>query len=236
MIIFPHDLVPQGGENWLRLRLGRPTASEFSSILTPAKGQKSSSQKVFAARHIDERVTGGPKDVKPYFNSDMQRGQDREHEACMMFERETGFITGRVGFVTSDDGRFGASPDRLIYSNLTKPYSGLEVKNYQAEQHFQWQEEGTLPNDFKCQVHGCMVVTGFKTWYWMNHCPPYDPIILCVPWDEFTDKLAKALDEFDREVFRPMLERQCANSVIRRQVEEFDAEYARMLAKAKAMM
>lgn len=233
MIIFPETLVAQGSEHWLRLRLGRPTASELSSILTPAQGKKSASQKTFAARHVDERITGGPKDVKPYFSADMERGQMREHEATMAFERDTGFLTRKVGFVTTDDGRFGCSPDRLLYGDEEQvlPFAGLEVKNYAADNHLLWQEEGTLPNDFKCQVHGCMVVTGLKCWYWMNYCPPYDPIVLRVDADDFTAKLADALDEFDRTIFRPMLARQCENASIRQQVAEFDAEYANMLAK-----
>jgi hypothetical protein len=234
VIVFPTSLVKQGSDEWTRLRLGRPTASEFGSILTPAKGQKSASQRGFAARHVDERVTGGPQDVKPYMSADMERGQMREHEARMRFEAETGLCTSKVGFVTTDDGRFGASPDALVYSaegdNLI---AGLEIKNYSAVDHFAWQEEGTLPNDFKCQVHGSMVVTGLKQWWWMNNCPPYDPIILLVLWDDFTTKLAAALEEFDRDVFKPLLAKVCENGAIRRQVEEFDREYEAMLAKAK---
>ena len=236
MIIFPESHVPQGKETWLRLRLGRPTASEFSSILTPAKGQKSSSQRAFAARHVDERITGGPKDVKPYFNADMERGQLQEHPARLTFERETGLIARKVGFVVTDDMRFGCSPDGLLYEpeNLGI-VAGLEIKNYAAEQHLLWQEEGVLPNDFKCQVHGGMIVCGLKTWWWMNNCPPYDPLIIRVDWDEFTNKLAAALDEFDRDVFRPMLDRQCQNSIIAQQVAEFDREYLRMCNKAKSL-
>lgn len=238
MVIFPHDLVPQGGENWFRLRLGRPTASEFDKILTPAKGQKSTAQRGYAARHVDERVTGGPVDVKPaYSNPDMERGHSREHEAAMRFEHETGFLTRKVGFVATDDGRFGASPDRLVYldEDSPEPFACLEVKNYNANDHLLWQEDGGLPNDFKCQTHGEMIVTGLKACYWLQNCPPYDPIILRVDWDDFTTKLAEALDEFDRTIFRPMLAKICENAAIRAQVEEFDREYERMLSKARSL-
>ncbi len=238
MIAFPDTYVAGGAneEEWIRLRLGRPTASEFSSILTPALGKKSASQKPFAARHVDERVTGGPKDVKPaYSNHNMERGNLREHEAAMAFERETGLLTRKIGYCCTDDGRFGGSPDRLVAADEEQfPFAGLEIKNYAAAEHFQWQEENALPNDFKCQVHGCMIVTGLREWYWMNYCPPYDPIIVRVLWDDFTTKLAEALEDFDKNVFRPMLARQCENSVIRSQVEQFDREYAALLAKAKA--
>jgi len=217
VIVFPHELFPQGKQEWLRLRLGRPTASEFGSILTPAQGKPSAARKPFAARHVDERVSGGPVDVKDgYMTKDMERGVMREHEACMIFERETGLFTRKVGFVATDDGRFGCSPDRLVCPDEeSPPFTGLEVKNYNAVDHFAWQEEGTLPNDFKCQVHGCMIVTGFRSWWWMNHCPPYEPVIIEVHWDAFTNKLAAALEEFDRDVFRPMLARVCENAVLR---------------------
>ncbi len=219
----------------MRLRLGRPTASEFGSILTPAQGKKSASQRGFAARHVDERVTGGPPDVKPgYMTKDMERGVMREHEAACRFEHETGYFLRKVGFCTTDDGRFGASPDRLVYldDEVKEPFGVLEIKNYNAVDHFVWSEANELPTDFKCQVHGEMVVTGLKTAFWMNNCPPYDPIIVRVDWDEFTTKLAAALDEFDSTVFRPMLAKVCENAAIRRQVEQFDREYAAMLEKA----
>lgn len=239
MILFSHEQFPQGKDDWFRLRLGRPTASEFGSILTPAKGQKSASQRPYAARCVDERVTGGPTDVKDtYMTKDMERGVMRENEAACRFEHETGYYTRKVGFCTTDDGRFGASPDRLVYlyDQVPEPFAVLEIKNYNAVDHFAWAEENVLPNDFKCQVHGEMIVTGLKTAYWMNNCPPYDPVIVRVDWDDFTNKLAYHLNEFDLTVFKPLLAKVCENGAIRRDVEKFDREYAALLQMAKRSM
>jgi len=232
MIIVPHETIAQGSDDWRRLRLGRPTSSEFDQIITPAKGQPSSSRRRLAARHVDERVTGGPTDVKPYMTHEMERGLLREHEARCRFERETGFYLRKVGFVATDDGRFGASPDALVYldENVPEPFGCLEVKNYNATDHLLWSEDDALPNDFRCQVNGHLAVSGLKTAFWMSNCPPFSPLILRVDWDDFTTKLAQALDEFDRDVFRPMLARVCENTVLRQQVADFDAEYERMIA------
>lgn len=227
MILFPHETLQQGSTDWLKLRTGRPTASEFDNILTPAKGQKSSSQRKFAIRHVDERIFGGPRDVKPgYSNEAMERGQLREPEGLGRFETEYGLVTERVGFVLTDDRRFGCSPDAMVKGDGRDAtyLGGVEVKNYQATDHFEWLEAGTLPNDFKNQVHGCMIVTGLKTWWWMNNCPPYEPVFVRVDWNEYTDKLKAALDEYHAEVYLPHLNRVRQNRIIAMDIDRFDAE------------
>lgn len=224
MILFPHEKLQQGSTDWLKLRTGRPTASEFDSILTPAKGQKSSSQRKFAVKHMDERVHGGARDIKPgYSNEAMEKGQMREPEGVGRFEAAFGLTTRKVGFCLTDDRRFGCSPDALVYDGESLA-GGLEVKNYSAVEHFEWMDAGTLPNEFKNQVNGCMIVTGLKTWWWMNNCPPYEPIFIRTDWNEYTDKLAAALDEYDREVFQPLLAKVRQNRIIAMDIDRFDAE------------
>ena len=110
--------VEQGSPEWFGLRLGRPTASEFSRIITPAKADYSAQ----AADYIDELIgvklnaLDGrfPPWVEKYTSRDMANGEAFEGEARFWYSMETGNRVRQVGFVTTDDGRFGCSPDGLV--------------------------------------------------------------------------------------------------------------------------
>ena len=52
----------QGTEGWFAARLGIPTASEFSDIITPAKGDYSASAPKYIARLIDDIVRPGARE------------------------------------------------------------------------------------------------------------------------------------------------------------------------------
>jgi hypothetical protein len=56
--------------------------------------------------------------------------------------------------------------------------------------------EGVLPDAYKLQVHWSMAVTGLKTWHFMSYFPELEPLILAIQWDDFTDKVCAAQDDF----------------------------------------
>ena len=58
---------------------------------------------------------------------------------------------------------------------------------------------GVLPDDYRQQVHGSMAVTGLRTWYFISYCRGLRPFVIKVEWDEYTDKIKEALDEFKAE-------------------------------------
>jgi YqaJ-like viral recombinase domain len=101
--------VVQGSPEWLMLRAGLPTASEFSRILTP-KGRVSKSSRDYKAWLLAERVLRHPLTVKQ--TAAMIRGTEFEAEAVEFYEGVTEAKTERIGFVTTDSGLIGASPDR----------------------------------------------------------------------------------------------------------------------------
>ena len=106
-----HD-VPQRSAEWYRLRLGIATASNFDKILTPL-GKLSESFRKFAIRLATERVLGEPME-DGYTSEWMERGRELEADAAAAYAFATETETRTVGFITTDDGRLGASPDRLI--------------------------------------------------------------------------------------------------------------------------
>jgi len=41
-----------------------------------------------------------------------------------------------------------------------------------------------------------MVVTGLREWWFVSYHVGTEPFVHCLKWDEYTDKVAEALDEF----------------------------------------
>lgn len=193
--------VEQGSQEWLKLRLGRPTASNFSRIIT-AKGRKLSKS---ADGYIDQLLgeQGAlhmPARAPDYTrNSAIQWGVETEAEARRWFQMESGLKIAKVGFITTDDGRFGCSPDGLVIDTNGKTIGGLELKCPQPEAHMRWTREtacGHFPAEHIAQVHGCMVVTGLPCWWFVSYCPGLEPICHPVGPDMFTEELRVCLESF----------------------------------------
>lgn len=161
--------VEQGSEEWLSLRAGMPTASEFTSLLTPKKWELSKSLPKYAIRLATEIVLGCPLDRDLSRNEDVQRGIYLEEKAALSYEFETGETLTTVGFVTDDDGRYGASPDRLVGENGL-----LEIKCPRPENHASYVLNGFEEN-YYLQVQGQLLVTGRQWCDRYSYCPGLRP-------------------------------------------------------------
>jgi len=192
----------QGSDEWRLAHLGIPTASEFKKIITPAQGKFSESHREFASRLVGERISGGFDDVKELFDIHIIRGIEHEPRALAAYQYTTGRIARSVGFVLRDDGKAGCSPDGMVYESEEAPYEnpegGLEFKCPTLTKFLMWQEEGILPLEHKCQVHGCLAITGLPWWDFVAfHTQfPDKPFIVRVTPDEFTKNLSVALEKF----------------------------------------
>lgn len=120
--------VKQGSYEWQQLRLGIPTASEFHRIITPANVDLSVSCASYAWHLIAERILGYP--IESPTTALMDRGTHMEREAVKWYEFDRDCDAIPVGLLTTADGRFGASPDRLVGDEGL-----LEVKCPQANNH-----------------------------------------------------------------------------------------------------
>ena len=109
-----HNL-EQGTDEWLALRAGKPTASEFSKLIT-STGDTSKSMKAYAEQLGGEMYAGQPLDTWEG-NKYTDRGLEIEDEAVSWYEMMNGIDTEKVGFVTDDDSQYGCSPDRLVGDN-----------------------------------------------------------------------------------------------------------------------
>jgi hypothetical protein len=141
----------QHSEAWELARLGIPTSSEFSRILTPG-GERSAQWKGYAYRLIAERLLQAP--LEHYSSPAMERGQIVEEEAIAWYEFDTGEETTKVGFITDDTGIMGCSPDRLIGEDGL-----LEVKCPLPPAQVEYLITGRAQRHHKPQLQGQLMIT-----------------------------------------------------------------------------
>ena len=187
-------IAPQRSEAWFAARRGVPTCSRFDSILTPKTGRPSSAQESLINELIAECIQppeGGF--IKPaYVSPEMEYGMRLEAEARCAYELEhaTGPVT-EVGFLLHDSGLFGGSPDALVGED-----GGVEIKCPNLATHIGYVREGVLPSEYRCQVHGYLVVTGRAWWDFFSYARGAQPLHLRVTRDDFTAKLEAELRAF----------------------------------------
>ena len=127
----------------------------------------------------------------------MAQGILHEPDARNYYKKITGYDVEEVGFCTMDEGIAGASPDGLIQTVHGDIWDhGLEIKCPQPETHIKYVYENVLPNTYKPQVHFCMAVTGLKRWDFFSYHPAMKHLLVTVEWDDYTDKVVAALEEF----------------------------------------
>lgn len=190
-----HD-VEQGTAAWFALRLGVPTASEFHKILTPG-GMRSDQRARYALRLVTEKLLGRTLDTVEGV-AWMERGKELEPDAARMYEFEQGVATERIGFVTTDDGRIGCSPDRRIVG----ANAGIEIKCPAPHTHVSYLIDGFGPAYFS-QVQGQLFVTG---WDWIDRYSfhPEMPPVRQRTWPDarYQATLATSLREFCTDLDR----------------------------------
>lgn len=120
-----HD-VEQNTDEWLRLRAGMPTASEFSRMIT-AKGEASEQLDGYAAQLAAELYAGRALD-RWEGNRWTERGHELEDEARAAYEFIYGVTIERVGFVTNHD--VGCSPDGLVDVDGLTEFKCLSAKEH----------------------------------------------------------------------------------------------------------
>lgn len=162
-----HD-VKQGSADWFAVRLGIPTASEFHRILTPT-GKQSAQARPYAFRLATERLLNRPLESIDHLEW-VERGKILEPEAARAYEIITGETTRPVGFITSDDGRMGCSPDRLVVG----AQGGLEIKCPAPQTHLAYLIDGLGP-DYRPQVQGQMLVADLEYVDFFSYHPEMPP-------------------------------------------------------------
>jgi hypothetical protein len=151
--------VQQGSKEWHELRRRIPTASCFGKILTPKElriggaGSFSYLAQKFAETVSEEIIDWGDTDWT-------WRGKVLEKNVWPWYEFEYGVDVQHVGFVTTDDGTAGGSPDGLVGDD-----GGAEVKTPMMHTHVKYMlKPELLLGQYRLQVQGNLWVTGRKWW------------------------------------------------------------------------
>lgn len=186
-----HDVV-QGTAAWQAVRLGIPTASEFHKIITAAKGDLSKQARKYAHQLVAETLLGEPLDTGIGNLEWIARGKLLEPHAVQQYEFTTDTETRAVGFITTNDGRLGCSPDRLIVGQR----GGLEIKCTAPATHMGFLIDGP-GDDYKQQVQGQLAIAELEYVDLYAFHPSLPPAQIRTHRDEsYIAKMRAALTEF----------------------------------------
>ena len=106
-----YDNINQGTSEWLSLRAGKFTGSDFHSLL----GNSETKKKILYKKAI-ERLTNTILDEDNITSKDIERGKEEEKNARLLYEMETNQEVQQIGFAELDEW-VGCSPDGLTSDN-----------------------------------------------------------------------------------------------------------------------
>ena len=189
----------QNTTEWLALRSGIPTASEFDRILTKS-GKPSTQAEKYLHKLLAERIMGHP--VANHVTGWMDRGSQMESEAVAYYEGVRELDTVRVGFVTNDTKTIGASPDRLVGDNGL-----LEIKVPSEHVHVSYLLTRAVDAEYYPQVQGQLFIAERAWLDIMSYHPEMPPALIRVERDDdFIKKLSAAVGAFSEALERAAVE------------------------------
>jgi hypothetical protein len=194
--------VEPGSDDWLDKRKGIPCTSGFQNIVTPLGARTSGKRRVdYMNRLIAERLLGYS--MESTFETIWTlRGRELEPQAARAFADEYMVTLEPGGFITTDDGRAGCSPDRLVRSQRGRgpPYKlreGLELKCPAPWTQVGYLLQGGVSEHYRQQVQGQLFVGEFDVMHLWSFHPQMPPAYVVTVRDaKFIARLAEELDLF----------------------------------------
>jgi len=187
--------VKQGSMEWLEARAGIPTASEADALISPTwKIRTGQGVETYVAKKLAEHWIQGP--LPAWHGNEAEIGQVLEERAKPWYELTYGITLQEVGFITTDDGFAGCSPDAMVNDNC-----GLEIKCPAMHTHVGYLLDGILPTEYEVQVHFSMFVTGVKNWQFMSYNSQLPKLVLPIKRDDDKCKIIATALELFREKF-----------------------------------
>lgn len=181
--------IEQGSEEWLKLRLGVATASNFDKIITPT-GKESTQFEKYALELATQLLVSEP-DLT-YKNEIMQRGNTLEPLARQFYQEATLNFVDEITMFKSDCGNFGYSPDGLVGEEGL-----IEIKCPLATTHLKYLIDDKLPSEYIPQVQGGLFISGRKWCDFVSFHPNFKEKNLFVKRverdDDFISKLENGL-------------------------------------------
>jgi putative phage-type endonuclease len=190
--------IEQGSEAWLRIRLGKVTASRVADVMAKTKTGISASRGNYLIELALQRVTRVIE--ASYTNDAMQWGTEHEQTARTAFEVAHNVFVDQVAFVDHPTIKdFGCSPDGIIGDSL------LELKcPYQSAVHWSYFKDG-CPSKYYTQIQAQMSCTGAKSVWFVSFDPRMPArsqlyIEEVLREEDFIEKLESEVKQFLNEV------------------------------------
>lgn len=159
-----HD-IQQNTDEWLALRLGKPTCSMFGTFMANYGNAFGEPAKKEALRIALERLTG-KKAEHGFTNDHTERGHEQEPVARMLYAEETFTDVLNGGFF--DCGEYGDSPDGLVGMDGV-----IEVKSVIATVHYATIQRGGYDPSYKWQLVGHLDCTGRNWVDFVSYCSDF---------------------------------------------------------------
>lgn len=188
----------QGSEQWFNEKLGKPSASNASKIITN-EGKPSKQRESYLYSLAAECITKHREET--YRNSIMEEGKKREEESRRYYEFIKDVEVEQVGVVYKNERKqFLCSPDGIVNNKY-----GLELKNPLPKTQVKYLLDNKLPSEYFSQVQFSLYVTSFKFWDFLSYYSGLKPFIIRVERDEkfitaLKIELQLACEEIDRLV------------------------------------
>lgn len=166
----------QGTEEWLAARLGVPSASGYSKLITPT-GKRASTFDTYVNQLVAEKITRQSTYVPT--TDAMARGTELEPYARAYYEFATDNEVAEVGFIKHAVMEAGCSPDGLVGD-----LGGLEIKCPLPHTHIETLRGDKMPTKHIPQVQGCMWITRREWWDFVSYHPDMRTLIVRVERDD----------------------------------------------------
>lgn len=181
--------IEQGGDEWLRARLGIPTSSKFATVMAKGEGK---TRAEYMRKLAGEILTGEPSES--FSSVHMERGKAMEDEAREHYAFIEDADIRRIGFIRN--GNRGSSPDSLV-----GPNGGLEIKTALPHIQIDRLERGRLPPEHKAQVQGNLWIAEREWWDFCSYWPRLPQLIVRVYRDEeYIKTMSDEVDRFNDEL------------------------------------
>jgi hypothetical protein len=183
------DTLEQGTPEWLRARMGIPTASMFATVMAKGEGK---TRRTYMLTLLGERLTGEPSES--YSNAHMERGKEMEAEARDMYVFMQDVECKQVGFIRNGDR--GASPDSLV-----GPNGGCEIKTKLPHLQLDVLLRDRLPPEHLAQCQGFLWVAEREWVDFVSYWPKLPLFVKRVYRDEaYIKNLADEVAHFNSEL------------------------------------
>jgi predicted phage-related endonuclease len=162
----------QRSPEWFAARVGLLTATDAAAMLSTKKrggAEEPVGKWRLRVRMAREGLYGTPSRRAHFESEAMRLGRENEAEGLGAYEAETGELVQTVGFLRHETLPIGCSPDGIVGAWE----GGLELKSPEEHTHWQYVEDGKLPNEYVAQVTHSLFVTGLPWWDFCSYCPDF---------------------------------------------------------------